>query len=310
MKHLSLSPILLAAAVVVGACGAAPRTTSLLDQTRTDYRVAQSNTNVARYAAVEMRLADEAMAQANASAGSNESVDKVDNLAYLAKQKIALAQEVGKQKAAEAEVSSAGKERDQMRLDQRTNEADQAKSSAEQAKQAALAAQSDTAQAQRQTQLAQDQTADSQRQIQDAKARAASFEAQLATLAAQKTERGLVITLGDVLFGIDLARLNTQGMQTVQKLAAVLQQNPQRNVLIEGFTDSTGGTAHNQELSERRASAVRLALLEMGVGAERVAMRGYGEAYAVAANDTAQNRQLNRRVEIVVSDATGKISTR
>ena len=120
----------------------------------------------------------------------------------------------------------------------------------------------------------------------------------------------MVITLGDVLFGTDLARLNADGMRTAQKLANVLQQNPKRTVLIEGFTDSTGTAAHNQELSERRASAVRNALQELGVARERVAIRGYGEAYPVAANDTAQNRQLNRRVEIVLSDDTGKTTAR
>ena len=132
----------------------------------------------------------------------------------------------------------------------------------------------------------------------------------MADLAAKKTARGMVITMGDVLFGTDLARLNAEGMRSAQKLADVLQQNPQRTVLVEGFTDSTGATAHNQALSERRAAAVQNALLELGVARERVAIRGFGESYPVAANDTAQNRQLNRRVEIVLSDNSGKISNR
>jgi outer membrane protein OmpA-like peptidoglycan-associated protein len=120
----------------------------------------------------------------------------------------------------------------------------------------------------------------------------------------------MVITLGDVLFGTDLARLNAEGMRTAEKLANVLQKNPQRTVLVEGFTDRTGTAAHNQDLSERRATAVRGVLQELGVARERVAIRGYGETYPIAANDTAQNRQLNRRVEIVLSDDTGKISPR
>lgn len=136
------------------------------------------------------------------------------------------------------------------------------------------------------------------------------MEAQLADLAAKKTDRGMVITLGDVLFGTDMARLTPDGMRTVQKLADILQQNPQRTVLIEGFTDSTGSTAHNQELSERRTTAVRNALQELSVSGDRIAMRGYGEAYPVASNDTAQSRQLNRRVEIVLSEAGGKIAPR
>jgi outer membrane protein OmpA-like peptidoglycan-associated protein len=296
MKNFYLTPTLLAIAALVGACSSVPTTTSLLDQTRSDYRMAQSNPNVASYAPLELKQAGEALEQANAAASHNDSLAKIDNLAYVARQKIALTQEVAKQKSAEADVAKAGKERDQIILSQRTNEANQAKASAEQSN---LAAQN----AQRTTQLAQGEAAAAQ-------ARAAQLEAQLADLAAKKTERGMVITLGDVLFGTDLARLNSDGMRTAQKLANVLQQNPQRTVLVEGFTDSTGTAAHNQALSERRATAVRDALLELGVARERVAVRGYGEAFPIAANDTAQNRQLNRRVEIVLSDDSGKITTR
>ncbi|MBA3058694.1 MAG: OmpA family protein [Gammaproteobacteria bacterium] len=308
-KHYSTA-IVLAIATLVGACSSGPRTTSLLDQTRSDYRMAQGNPQVATYAPLEMKQAGDAMAQANDAANDNDSAEKVDKLAYLAKQQIALTQEVAKQKAAEAQVANAGKERDQIRLQQRTNEADQAKASAQQAQLAAQVAQGEAADAQRRTQLAQVEAADAQRKTQDAQARAAQLEAQLADLAAKKTARGMVITMGDVLFGTDLARLNADGMRSAQKLADVLQQNPERTVLVEGFTDSTGATAHNQALSERRAAAVQNALLELGVARERVAIRGYGESYPVAANDTAQNRQLNRRVEIVLSDNSGKISNR
>jgi outer membrane protein OmpA-like peptidoglycan-associated protein len=273
-----------------------PKSTSLLDQTRSDYLAAQGNPNVATYAPLEMKQAGEALAQANTAANDADSAEKIDKLAYLAKQKIALTQEMAKQKSAEANVASAGKERDQIRLDQRTNEADKAKASADQSRLAA--------------QVAQGEAADAQRKTQEAQARAAQLEAQLADLSAKKTERGMVITLGDVLFGTDIARLNPDGMRTAQTLANVLQQNPQRTVLVEGFTDSTGTTSHNQELSERRASAVGSALQGMGVARDRIAIRGYGEAYPAAANDTAQNRQLNRRVEIVLSDISGKVTQR
>lgn len=303
MKKIHFAPILLAIAALVGACSSVPTTTSLLDQTRSDYRMAQSNPKVASYAPLEMKQAGEAMEQANAAASHNDSAEKVDKLAYLARQKIALTQEVAKQKSAEAEVASAAKERDQIRLAQRTNEADQAKLAAEKSQLAAQAAQ-------RSTQVAQEEAAAAQRKTQEAQAHAAQLEAQLADLAAKKTARGIVITLGDVLFGTDMANLNPNGMRTVQKLADVLRQNPQRTVLVEGFTDSTGAASYNQQLSERRAGAVQSALQELGIARERVAIRGYGESYPVAANDTAQNRQLNRRVEIVLSDDSGKITTR
>ncbi len=303
MKKIAFTPILLTLAALISACSSMPTTTSLLDQTRSDYMAAQNNPNIPTYAPLEMKQASEALDQANNAASHDESAEKIDKLAYLAKQKIALTQEVAKQKSAEAAIANTSKERDQIRLDQRTNEANQAKLSADQAKSAAE-------QAKLTAQMAQNETAEAQRKTQEAQARATQLEAQLAELAAKKTERGMVITLGDVLFGTDLARLNPEGMRTAQKLADVLQQNMQRTVLIEGFTDSTGSAAHNQELSERRAAAVRNALQEMGVARDRIATRGYGPSYPVASNDTAQNRQLNRRVEIVLSNADGKISQR
>ena len=299
MKRLAL----LTLAVALGACSSVPRTTSLLDQTRMDYRAAQSDPLVARYAPLEMKQAGEAMEQANTASDHSESADKIDKLAYLAKQKIALTQEAAKKKAAEADVAASAKERDQMRLAQRTNEADKAKADSQQANQVAQAAVDEAA-------LAQRRTDDAQRANRESQARAAQLEAQLADLSAKKTERGMVITLGDVLFAVDVASLNPDGMRTAQKLADVLQQNPNRTVLIEGYTDSTGTAPHHQELSERRAGAVRTALQGMGVAGGRVTTRGYGQSNPVAANDTQQNRQLNRRVEIILSDDGGKISQR
>jgi outer membrane protein OmpA-like peptidoglycan-associated protein len=295
MKKTSLILALLAAAVFTTGCTSMPTHTSQLDQTRSDYLDAQRNPNIAKYAAVEMQQAGIAMDQANSAAAYSGSDEKIDKLAYLAQQKIALAQEVAKQKSAEASIASATHERDRMRLESRTNEANQATRDAEQSQLAAQAAQA--------------RTADAQMKMEEAQARTAQLETQLAGMSAQKTERGMVITLGDVLFGTDLTRLTADGMRTVQKLADVLQKNPQRAVLIEGFTDSTGSAAHNQDLSERRAAAVRTALIDLGVPQEQVAIHGYGQAYPVAAND-ATHKQLNRRVEIIVSDASGKIAQR
>lgn len=275
MKNAYLTPTLLAMAILVGACSSGPSSTTLLEQTRSEYQMAQNNPAVASYAPLEMKQASDALAQANTAASLNERAETVDKLAYIARQKIALAREVAKQKSAEAEVVKAARERDQILLEKRASEANQAKLSAEQAQ-----------------------------------ARSAQLEAQLAELAAKKTERGMVITLGNVLFGTDQAHLNAQGIRVAQKLATVLQENPQRTVLIEGFADSTGTEAYNQELSERRANAVRMALLDLGISPARIATRGYGEAYPIAPNDTAQNRQLNRRVEIVLSDESGKIRER
>lgn len=317
MKKIYLTPTFLAVAALLAACGSTPKSTVLLEEIHSEYRVVQNNPNVATYAALEMKQVDDAVAQADAMANDRGSDEKIDKLAYLARQKIALTQEVTKKKVAESEVANAGKVRNQLLLDQRTNEANAANISADKSKLATALAQNEAAQAQRSAMLAQQQSAQAQQQTQlaqddalNAQMRAAQLEAQLADLSAKKTERGMVITLGDVLFGTDLARLNNDGITTAQKLAKVLQLNPQRNVLVEGFADSTGATAHNQELSDRRASAVRSALVDLGIAQDRVAVRGYGESYPVAANDTADHRQLNRRVEIVLSDEGGKVIAR
>jgi outer membrane protein OmpA-like peptidoglycan-associated protein len=257
---------------------------------------ANNNPQVSSYAPLEFKQASDALEAANAAAAKKESLDTIDRLAYIAKQKIATAQEVAKQKAAEANIANSGRERDQVRLEARTAEAERAKAAA--------------ATAQAQAAAAQGQVADAEARTREAQARAAALEAMMVDLQAKKTERGMIITIGDVLFATGQATLTQAGMSNLRKLADALAQNPERTVLVEGFTDSVGGTAYNQNLSERRASAVRNALLGMGVDERRVAMKGYGEAYPVAPNDTAGNRQLNRRVEIVLSNSSSPIPPR
>jgi outer membrane protein OmpA-like peptidoglycan-associated protein len=296
MNKMLFKPALLALAITLAACSSAPTTTSLLDQTRGDYMAAQNNPAVAQYAQVEFRQASAALDRANEAAARKDDAAQVDKLAYIAKQRIAVAQEVAKQKSAEQSVADSGRQRDQIRLEARTAEADQAKRSAEQAK-----ADADAARMQADSQL---------NATRDAQAKADALAAQLADLQAKQTERGIVITFGDVLFNTDQAVLTEGGQRTVRKLADVLMQNPDRSVMVEGFTDSTGTSAHNLELSQRRAESVRGALMGMGVEGTRVATRGYGEAYPIAGNDTAGNRQLNRRVEIVLSDAGRQVNAR
>jgi outer membrane protein OmpA-like peptidoglycan-associated protein len=129
-------------------------------------------------------------------------------------------------------------------------------------------------------------------------------------LKAKSTDRGMVITLGDVLFDTGKSELKTGGMRTLQKLSAFLNQNPERQVMIEGFTDSVGGEEYNQGLSERRAEAVRAALADLGISSDRINARGYGKNYPVADNSTAAGRQLNRRVEVVISKDNQAIAPR
>jgi outer membrane protein OmpA-like peptidoglycan-associated protein len=130
------------------------------------------------------------------------------------------------------------------------------------------------------------------------------LETELAELRADRTDRGLVVTLGDeILFDVDQSVLKPGGMQQLTRVAEFLRQNPDRNVLIEGHTDSTAPDSYNLALSQRRANAVEDFLITQGVEPTRIMATGYGEQLPIASNDTAAGRQANRRVEIVVLDA-------
>ena len=303
MNKSILKPAALALAIALSACSSAPTTTSTLDQARGDYMAAQGNPAVAQYAAVEMRQATAALDRANEAAARQESAAEVDKLAYVAKQRIATAQEVAKQKSAEAAVADAARQRDQIRLEARTMEADQAKRNAEQAQRSAEQAK---AEADAARMAAESQAAATR----DAQAQADALAAQLADLKAKQTDRGIVMTMGDVLFNVDQSNLTAGGMQVLQKLADVMREHPDRNVMVEGFTDSTGSEEHNLQLSQRRAESVRSALMNMGIEGTRISTRGYGEAYPVASNANSADRQLNRRVEIVLSDAGRSVNAR
>jgi outer membrane protein OmpA-like peptidoglycan-associated protein len=135
-----------------------------------------------------------------------------------------------------------------------------------------------------------------------AQAKSRELEVALADLKASKTDRGVVITLGDVLFATGSADLKSGSRQTLDKLTAFLQAYPKREVQIDGYTDNVGSADYNQGLSERRAASVRDALTRMGIARDRILTKGLGESSPVADNDTAGGRQQNRRVEVIVLD--------
>jgi len=331
MKNNRILPLTLIVAAVLAGCSSLPANNSLLDEARTDYRNAQANPQVTALAAGELQQASNSLDKANSAWSKDEERALVDHLAYVAKQQVAIARETADQKAAELAVTNSAAERDAVRLEARTREAELAQRSAQNSQRQSEAAQRSAQNAQLQSEASQRSAELSQReseasrrsaeaaqlnaqdarnQTEAAQGRALQLEAQLKAMEAKKTDRGMVVTLGDVLFDTDESQLKSGGVRNVQKLADFFREYPQRNVMIEGFTDSTGSNSHNQQLSDRRADSVRTALLGMGMSSERTTWRGYGESYPVAGNDTAAGRQQNRRVEIVVSDDNGKIAPR
>ena len=135
---------------------------------------------------------------------------------------------------------------------------------------------------------------------QSTSARRAELERQLAELKSQDTERGLVLTLGDVQFAPNQAELTVSAMRRLDPLVLLLKDQPRRTIYIEGHTDSSGTGSYNLELSQRRADSVRDFLIDNGISPNRIVARGYGEADPVASNDTTSGRRENRRVEVIV----------
>lgn len=136
------------------------------------------------------------------------------------------------------------------------------------------------------------------------------LEAQLLALNAKKTDRGMVLTLGDVLFDTGKSEILRAGTDNLAKLAEFFSRNAEAKASIEGYTDNVGSDASNYTLSERRAGAVQSSLLKMGVPSDRLTTHAYGEENPVASNDTPAGRQLNRRVEIVFEKQATEVSAK
>lgn len=286
----------LTALAIVAGCSTTPAPNVRLDQAREDFRTVQADPRSQNQAGAELRQAADALNAANMASNNRDDVATVNHLAYVASQRAAIVRETVNFKTAELSVANAAAARTSAQLQARTQEADAAQRAAAEAQRNASDARTGTVEAQRQTALALE--------------RNRLLEARMAELNAKQTPRGIVITLGDVLFDVDRSALKPAGLRMVDQLVEVLKADPQRTVLVEGFTDSTGADAYNQTLSTERSDAVRVALLRQGIASTRVASRGYGKANPVGSNDTAAGRQMNRRVEIVLSDDSGQIKAR
>lgn len=284
----------------VAACSTVPERNSDLDRARGRFNMAQRDAQVVTLAPEELNLARTTMDQAQNAWDQKQPKATVDHLSYMTAQRVIIAQETASSRAAQAITANAAAERDKLLLTQRTAEADQARQK--------LAA-AERSNAQKTNQLAQADAAAKQDQarIDYSDARANALEQALKDLNAKKTERGFVITLGDVLFDSGQDRLLPEGAGYMVRLADAFKRNTALTATIEGYTDSVGSTASNIELSARRARTVMAALMGQGVLANQLSVRAMGESNPSASNDTSAGRQMNRRVEIVFTPTSGVV---
>jgi OOP family OmpA-OmpF porin len=129
-------------------------------------------------------------------------------------------------------------------------------------------------------------------------------DAEIQKLKAKKVPEGILVTLGDVLFDTARADLKAGTLQKLYPLVDYLKQHSDTMVKIEGYTDSRGSASYNEELSYRRAEAVRSFLASNGISPQRMTVQGMGENFPIASNSTSAGRQQNRRVDVTITDAS------
>jgi outer membrane protein OmpA-like peptidoglycan-associated protein len=262
-----------ATAIVLAACASAPQRSEQLEQARAQIQTLSQDPLAQQAAGRDLEAARKSLQQAEIALQQKQPLATVDHLAYLARRHA----EAGEARVSEAhsrqEVARAQEDRNKILMDARSREAQNA-----------------------------------QAQSQSAQAQLASAQQQLADLQAKKTDRGMVVTLGDVLFDTGQATLKPGANLALNRLAIFLSANPQTKIIIEGHTDSRGSDEYNEVLSERRARAVATELMSRGISTDQLQTLGRGKGYPVASNDTPEGRQQNRRVEIVFSDASGRFA--
>jgi len=267
--------------LALGACVSAPQPNAALESARAQVAAAEGDPNVARYAPLDLEAAKKDLALAESAAEHHKDAD-ISQPAYMAAQTARLAQARAAAKADDARVAQGQEERDRIQL----------------------------ASQQRQVNSAVEQRNAASQQAAQASQQAASLQAELDQMKAKQTNRGIVLTLGDVLFDTGRSELNPGAGIKMNQLAQFLTEHPDRRVEVDGFTDSVGSDAYNDDLSERRANSVKAAIVSRGIDPSRINTQGYGKAYPVASNSDSGGRQLNRRVEVVIGNDNAPIVPR
>ena len=251
------------------------------------YMMAEQQSYVEKYAPLEFEDAKKMIEKTKKMEKSGKSEELIEHQRYLAQKKLDTAIELAKEKRAQERVDNAALNRKDVLLAAKSKELNEAQDEAQRMSKRAK--------------LAEREAEEARERAKEMSAKAKKMAATLTDISATDTERGLVITMGSILFELNESELKSSSKTTVAKIADFLNQYPERDVLVEGFTDSTGSSDYNQTLSDKRAKAVTALLAGNGIDQNRLNAVGYGESYPAATNDTSLGRQKNRRVEIVVA---------
>ena len=288
MRHVALFPAF--ALVVLAACGSPPAPKELVEA-RAAYTKAQSGP-ANQVNPAQVHVAKESLDIAERAFVDDATSPEARDRAYIALRKSQLAE-------AQAGMMIAERDRDQAQRDlQATQLAMGKKTVAELA-----AARQQLSTAEQRNKMTQEQLAEERKRREEAEKRAKEALDNLAKMASVKEEsRGMVITLsGAVLFASGQSALLPAAMSSLDNVVTALKSTPDRNITIEGHTDSQGARAYNMDLAQRRADSVRSYIVSRGLPPEIVRATGIGPDRPVADNNSAEGRANNRRVEIIVS---------
>jgi len=277
------------ATLFLGACASTQPSPAGSSEVRSKLTALQNNPNLNDRARVEIREAEEAVRLAEIPVPEKQAA-LGEHRVYMAERKVGIAEAKANTQYAEAQRSRLNEERDAARLQARTQEADQARNDAKQARADANLAEAEADKARSDNAQASAKSA----------SETARLEQQIDELQAEATDRGLVLTLGDVLFATGSAELRSGTNANLDKVVTFLKEYPERSVVIEGHTDNVGSAAYNQALSQRRADSVRTYFTQHGIVSSRQTSSGKGMHTPLASNDDATGRQQNRRVEIII----------
>jgi outer membrane protein OmpA-like peptidoglycan-associated protein len=283
------------ASVLLAACATAPSKPAGAAEARAKLTQLQSSPDLATRAPAAMKDAESAVLKAEMP---QMDPALAQHNVYLADRKVEIAASQARTAFAEDQRAKLSEQRDKSRLDARTREANVSTSQL-------ASARVEIADQKREADATRMET-DTARLAAAAEAtkQSAELQRQLDELNAKATDRGMVLTLGDVLFASGKAELKDGATANLNKLVAFLNNYPNRTVMIEGYTDNVGSNEYNLGLSQRRADSVKGYLTSQGINSVRLTSDGKGETMPVAGNDSVNGRQQNRRVDIIIVNQT------
>lgn len=270
--------IFLVIVFMIAGCASYP----MVDEAKSSYDEAKNNADVVSQAPTALEEAEEQFEIIDNLKKNGASKTLINHHAYIARQKVAYAHQMAVLNAKQDELAQVEQEHQML-----------------------------VAQVQQAESRAAERMAERARiQAEEARQQSEMLANKLSELEAERTERGLVVNLRNVLFESGNATIRPGAEDNLARLSRFLIEYPERKIMVEGFTDNTGSDEINQTLSEKRAEAVKQALVAFGIEPNRIMTRGYGSQYAIAENNSAAGRQQNRRVEVVISDEKGTVAER